>query len=89
MDTLDSLCASQQLKVELEPRSSLALHGHMLGDISHITVTHSEPRKMVLQVAYQENVLGSFSELQLLGRACASDLSEHTQVRGAFHSVSR
>lgn len=43
----------------------------------------------VLQIAYQENVLGSFSKLQLLGRACASDLSEHTQVRGAFHSVSR
>ena len=36
-----------------------------------------------------ENVLGSLSKLQLLGRACASDLSKHIQVRGAFHSVSR
>jgi len=54
-----------------------------------LTPSGPSPRICFANFAYQENVLGSFSKLQLLGRACASDLSEHTQVRGAFHSVSR
>lgn len=68
----------------------------MLGDntccaVLTLSVQNDLPQALafVLQIAYRENVLGSFSELQLLGRACASDLSEHIQVRGAFHSVSR
>ena len=69
--------------------NSLVLHGHMHNDNFTLLRRLTPSLLFVLQVAYQKNVVGSLSELQLLGRACASDLSEHIQVRGAFDSVSR